>query len=37
MIFGFLLGVFVGVVVTEVDAGTTGSGHSKTTGSVGSM
>ena len=36
-IFGFLFGVLFGVVATEVDADTTGSGHSKTTGSVGSM
>jgi hypothetical protein len=37
LIFGFLLGAFVGVVATEVDADTAGSGHAKTTGSVGSM
>jgi hypothetical protein len=34
---GFLLGVLLGVVAAEVDADATGSGHSKTTGSMGSM
>ena len=31
------LGVLLGVVVAEVAADLTGSGHSKTTGSMGSM
>jgi hypothetical protein len=34
---GFLLGVLFGVVVADVDADVTDSGHSKATGSMGRM